>query len=180
MTQQRARAISALVTAAITASMVIALIIINRGALIIGWEGDTYDWAVAIFTVIADILLIAIIYRLVLELLVAMQEQKRKGIPVPVLLFGLITLYTLVMWTILAPTISRLGGVLGLALLVDGWTEPESKLVRTGVVFAFVVLSYYWLVWRYRDASMNEALKKWLDARAERREAARRRRSGGV
>lgn len=173
MTMQRARAISALVTAGITTSMVIALVIINRAALFIGWEGEAYDWFVVGATIIADILLIAIVYRLILELLIALQEQKREGIPVPVLLFGLITLYTLVMWMILAPTISRLGEVMRIAWFVDGWTEPERRLIRTGVVFAFVVLSYYWLVWRYRDSSMVEALKRWLDARAARREARR-------
>lgn len=160
--RRRVRTISLAITAAIVASMALILILINRAALFIGYQGDDVDWVVVVATVIADLLLIGIIYQLVHETLLALAERKRYNRPVPALLSGLLIIYTLVLWTILAPTINRFGVAANVPIFTRGWTEPESQLIRTAVVFAFVALSYYWIVWRYRRGGLVDALSAWV------------------
>ena len=152
------RALSWAITSAIVLSMLAVLVAINRAALLLGYEGNDVDWVVVAATVIADALLIGIIYQLVHESLLALAERRRDNRPVPALLSGLLIIYTLVLWTILAPTINRFGVAAELPIFTRGWTEPESQLVRTAIVFAFVALSYYWIVWRYRRGGLVDAI----------------------
>lgn len=158
----RRRLVAAALTAAIVAGMLLLLIAINVIALTIDYRGQGAEWVVVAATVIADILLIAIIYRLVLEALIAIADRDRDGIPVPSLLAGLLVIYTLVLWTILAPTLNRIGAALDLELLTSGWNEPESQLSRTAVVFAFVVVSHYWIVLRYQRGGLAAAIRRWF------------------
>lgn len=169
---RRRPGLAALLTLGVVVSMALALVFINRGAVLAGYRGDNAAWVVVVATLAADAMLIGIIYRLILEALIAVAERDRDNIPVPALLSGLLIMYTLVLWTILAPTLNRIGIAADFGLFSDGWNEPESQLVRTAIIFAFVTLSYYWIVWRYQRGGLIDALRRSLaDWRARRARA---------
>lgn len=159
---RRRHRLAAALTAGIVASMAGALVAINKIAVIMGYHGEGSAWVVAAATLAADAMLIAIIYRLILEAFIAVAERDRENIPVPAFLSGLLIIYTLVLWAILAPTLNRIGIAAGWVLFTQGWNEPESQLIRTALIFAFVTLSYYWIVWRYQRGGLMQAIRRSL------------------
>lgn len=154
--------------AIVPAAMTLLVATLGRAALALHYRGDGVTTVVVAATLLADAVLLLIIRQLILDVL----DGRARG-AVPRLLPGLLALYGLLFWFVWAPTVTFFGSRLGARWLAEGWVEPESQLIRTALVIAFVLISYQVLVGRYHrsgtPAHIRARLAEWRDTFRRRR-----------
>lgn len=166
----RTGTLAAALTLLVCTLLIGLLLILLRTAQVLNYDdGNTLTVAVAT-TAIDAALLSCIVGFLIYEWLLARREQVSGGKPIPAILTGLIALYILALWIFLGPTVYWVGTYTGIAVLTQGFNEPESRLTRNAVVLAFALLSAWLLVVRYRARHVAE----WISDLIERRFKSRR------
>lgn len=124
-------------------------------------DRDTVTIPAGIAAVLTFVFNIGIVRALLEELLLARDEARRLGTPVPAILLGLFIVYFLSLIVLLYRTAYYIARTVGQDALYRAMTEPELQLLVNLLVLSFSAISYYYIA-RPRWFPRVRAALAWL------------------